>query len=304
VTVPRAAVDVGSNSVRVLVRDEHDERVTRLMTITRLGQGVDEAGAISEEALDRTMHALARYRRVWEDAGVTDRVRIAATSAVRDAANRDLFFARVREVTGVDPEVLSGQDEAALSYAGATAGVPGSGATTVLDVGGGSTEIVVGGDDGEVAASVSLQLGCVRLAERSLASDPVELDEVRAGIRFIEEQLDRADAALAPASPAGTRLVGVAGTITTVAALHRGLEAYEEDQIHGTLVPAADWHGWTNRLLEMTSAQRATLGPMAPGREDVIHAGAMIVDRFLVRHRLQGITASETDVLDGLVASL
>lgn len=303
-TTPRAAVDVGSNSVRVLVRDAHGDRVTRLMSITRLGQDVDRTGTISDEALDRTMHVLARYRRTWEDAGVADRVRIAATSAVRDAANQAQFFARVREVTGFDAEVLSGEQEAALSYAGATAGLADPGAMTVLDVGGGSTEIIVGDDAGEVVASVSLQLGCVRLAERALPNDPVELDDVRAGIRIINDQLDHADETLAPVTPAGRRVVGVAGTITTVAALHLGLESYEEDQIHGTFVPAADWHGWTNRLLGMTSSERAGLGPMAPGREDVIHAGAMIVDRFLVRHRLGGITASETDVLDGLVASL
>jgi exopolyphosphatase/guanosine-5'-triphosphate,3'-diphosphate pyrophosphatase len=304
VSAPKAAVDVGSNSVRLLVHDAEGQRVTRLMKITRLAQDVDRSGEISTEALDRTLHVLASYRSTWEDAGVTDRIRIAATSAVRDAANRDEFFARVRESTGVDAEVLSGEEEARLSFAGATAGIPPNGATTVLDVGGGSTEIVVGGADGTVAAWVSLQLGCVRLAERALPSDPVELEEVRAAAAIVSERLDEADAALAPSTPATTRLVGVAGTITTVAALHLGLESYEEDQIHGTFVPVANWHRWTNRLMTSTRAERAALGPMAPGREDVIHAGAMIVDRFLVRHRLPGITASEADVLDGLVASL
>lgn len=301
---PRAAVDMGSNSVRVLVLDADGRRVARLMSITRLGQGVDESGRLADEALDRTMHVLARYRRVWEEAGVSDRVRIAATSAVRDAANRDDFFTRVRDVTGKDAEVLSGEEEARLSFLGATAALEPGPATTLIDVGGGSTEIVVGSETGEVVASVSLQLGCVRLAERTAHSDPVELSEVRAGIRIIEEQLDQADLLLAPSTPHGTRLIGVAGTVTTVAALHLGLESYEEDQIHGAFVHAADWHRWTNRLLQMTRADRAALGPMAPGREDVIQAGAMIIDRFLVRHRLNGVTASESDILDGLVASV
>lgn len=303
-TPPRAAVDVGSNSVRLLVHDANGQRVTRLMKITRLAQDVDRTGEISADALDRTLHVLTGYRSVWEDAGVTDRVRIAATSAVRDATNRDEFFARVRESTGIDAEVLSGEEEARLSFAGATAGLPHDAATTVLDVGGGSTEIVVGDVEGEVAGWVSLQLGCVRLAERALPSDPVEFDEVRQAAMIVSDRLDEADAALAPATPATTRVVGVAGTITTVAALHLGLESYEEDQIHGTFVPAADWHRWTNRLMTSTRAERGALGPMALGREDVIHAGAMIVDRFLVRHRLPGITASEADILDGLVASL
>lgn len=301
---PRAAVDVGSNSVRLLVLDADGHRVTRVMEITRLAQDVDRTGQISAEALDRTLRVLASYRSTWEKAGVTERVRIAATSAVRDAANRDDFFERVRASTGVDAEVLSGEDEARLAFAGATAGLPPNGATTVLDVGGGSTEIVVGDDSGGVAAWVSLQLGCVRLAERALPSDPVEFEEVRDAAAIVSERLDEADAGLAPHTPGATRVVGVAGTITTVAALHLGLESYEEDRIHGTFVPAADWHRWTNTLMTATRADRAALGPMAPGREDVIHAGAMIVDRFLVRHRLPGITASEADILDGLVASL
>ncbi|MDX1510153.1 MAG: Ppx/GppA phosphatase family protein [Nitriliruptorales bacterium] len=303
-SVPCAAVDVGSNSVRVLVLDADGHRVTRLMSITRLGEGVDESGRLKGEALDRTMHVLARYRGVWEDAGVTDRVRIAATSAVRDAANADEFFQRVRDTTGVEAEVLSGHDEARLAFAGAIGGIEPDGATTLIDVGGGSTEIVVGDAEGAVTASVSLQLGCVRLAERAVHSDPVDLVDVKAGVRIIEEQLDHADTLLAPATPRGTRLVGVAGTVTTIAALHLGLESYEEDRIHGTFVHAADWHRWTNRLLQMTRAERAMLGPMAPGREDVIQAGAMIVDRFLVRHHLNGIIASEADILDGLAASL
>lgn len=301
---PKAAVDVGSNSVRLLVHDADGAHVTRLMKITRLAQDVDRTGEISTEALDRTLHVLSGYRSIWEDAGVTDRVRIAATSAVRDAANREAFFARVRESAGVDAEVLSGEEEARMSFAGAIASIPPDGATTVLDVGGGSSEVIVGDTNGDVAAWVSLQLGCVRLAERALLSDPVELEEVRRAAAIVNERLDEADAALAPSTPATTRLVGVAGTITTVAALHLGLESYEEDEIHGTFVPVADWHRWTNHLMTITRAERAALGPMAPGREDVIHAGAMIVDRFLVRHRLPGITASEADLLDGLVASL
>jgi exopolyphosphatase / guanosine-5'-triphosphate,3'-diphosphate pyrophosphatase len=305
---PRAAVDVGSNSVRLLVVDAAGDRITREMTITRLGTRVDATGHLDDAALARTLGTIARYRDIWADAGVTDRVRIAATSAVRDAADRERFFAGVREVTGgVDAEVLSGTEEAALAFAGAAGAVPVERPTAVVDIGGGSTELIVGTTDGSVAGSVSLQLGCVRVTERHLAGDPPTDAEVAAARALVAEQLDRADAVLAEQGAAVgdvDALVGVAGTATTLAALHLGLDAYLEDRIHGTTIPADALLELCERLVAMAAPERAALGPMQPGREDVIHGGALVLAGIVARYGLPGVTVSEADNLDGLVSSL
>lgn len=304
----RAAVDVGTNSVRLLVVDGDGARVTRELAITRLGKDVDSTGRLDEAALRRTLDTIARYREIWSGHGVTDAVRIAATSAVRDADNRDEFFAGVREVAGVDAEVLSGDDEAALAFAGAAGAVSDvSPPVTVVDVGGGSTELIVGDVDGRVAASVSLQLGCVRVTERHLHGDPARGDEVAAARELITEQLDLADRQLASAGAslreAGT-LVGVAGTATTLGALHLGLDAYDETRIHGVWVPAAALRDLTVQLVAMSSAQRAELGPVQAGREDVLHGGALVLAAVVERYGFPDLVVSEADGLDGLAASL
>jgi exopolyphosphatase / guanosine-5'-triphosphate,3'-diphosphate pyrophosphatase len=307
VTGPRAAVDVGTNSVRLLVVDAAGDRLTRELTITRLGQGVDAAGALHPDALRRTVDVIAGYRRAWESYGVTDAVRICATSAVRDASNRDAFFDGVREAAGVDAEVLSGHDEAALAFAGAAGAVDVAAPTAVIDLGGGSTEIVVGDASGAVAGSVSLQLGCVRLTERHLHGDPPTADELAAAEATIQTRLDEADAALAEQ---GTSLrdvasvIGVAGTSTTLAALHLGLDAYREEAIHGTRVPAEALAALTADLVAMTAAERAALGPVQPGREDVLHGGAMVLAAVLRRYGFAELVVSEADGLDGAAASL
>jgi exopolyphosphatase / guanosine-5'-triphosphate,3'-diphosphate pyrophosphatase len=307
VTGPRAAVDVGTNSVRLLVVDAAGDRLTRELTITRLGQGVDATGALHPDALRRTVDVIAGYRRAWESYGVTDAVRICATSAVRDASNRDAFFDGVREAAGVDAEVLSGHDEAALAFAGAAGAVDVAAPTAVIDLGGGSTEIVVGDASGAVAGSVSLQLGCVRLTERHLHGDPPTADELAAAGATIRTRLDEADAALAEQ---GTSLrdvasvIGVAGTSTTLAALHLGLDAYREEAIHGTRVPAEALAALTADLVAMTAAERAALGPVQPGREDVLHGGAMVLAAVLDRYGFAELVVSEADGLDGAAASL
>lgn len=304
---PRAAVDVGTNSVRLLVVDGDGARVTRELTITRLGTDVDRTGHLDDAALARTLDTLARYHAIWTEHGVTDRVRIAATSAVRDAADRDRFFAGVRQATGVDAEVLSGDEEAALAFAGASGAVDATAPIAVIDVGGGSTEIVVGDADGTVLGGVSVQLGCVRLTERHLHDDPATPAQLDAARATIAAALDEADATLAAA---GARLgdlatlVGVAGTATTLAALHLGLEEYREEAIHGTVVPATVLAEWTWRLATATAGQRAALGPVQPGREDVLHGGTLVLDEVLRRYELPALTVSEADGLDGLVASL
>jgi exopolyphosphatase / guanosine-5'-triphosphate,3'-diphosphate pyrophosphatase len=307
VTGPRAAVDVGTNSVRLLVVDAAGDRITRELAITRLGQGVDATGALHPDALRRTLDVIAGYRRTWESHGVDGRVRICATSAVRDASNRDDFFDGVRDVAGTDAEVLSGHEEAALAFAGAAGAVDVAAPTAVIDLGGGSTEIVVGDADGRVAGSVSLQLGCVRLTERHLHGDPPTADELTAAEAFIQARLDEADTVLAEQGASlrdVASLIGVAGTSTTLAALHLGLDAYREEAIHGTHIPADALAAITADLVARTAAERAELGPVQPGREDVLHGGALVLAAVLGRYGFAELVVSEADGLDGAAASL
>jgi exopolyphosphatase / guanosine-5'-triphosphate,3'-diphosphate pyrophosphatase len=305
---PRAAIDVGSNSVRLLVVDAAGARLTREMTITRLGTGVDATGHLDDQALARTLETIARYRDIWTEHGVTDRVRIAATSAVRDASDRDRFFDGVREVTGgVDAEVLSGAEEAALAFAGAAGAVEVERPTAVIDIGGGSTELIVGSADGGVASSVSLQLGCVRVTERHLHDDPPTIAQIEGARAMVAEQLDLADRVLGEQGVGlggAMSLVGVAGTSTTLGALHLGLEDYLEEAIHGTRVPASSLVRLCDDLVGLPSSARAALGPMQPGREDVIHGGALVLAGVVERYAFAEVAISEADNLDGLVASL
>ncbi|GGI03765.1 Ppx/GppA phosphatase family protein [Egicoccus halophilus] len=306
-STPRAAVDVGTNSVRLLVSDADGRRLARELTITRLGTGVDRTGVLDDDALHRTLTTIAGYREQWVAAGVTDRVRIAATSAVRDAGDRDRFFDGVRELTGVDAEVLTGEQEAALTYAGVLGALDVPTPAAVVDVGGGSTELVVGDVAGTVVGSVSLQLGCVRLAEHHLVSDPPTLVEWRAARATVDERLAEADAGLSVqhADLGGARtLVAVAGTATTLAALHLDLPEYLEERIHATRIPTPALLELTDRLARMTSAQRAALGPVQPGREDVLHGGALVLSRVAQRYGFADVVVSEADILDGLAASL
>lgn len=301
-----AAVDMGSNSTRLLVVDREGEVITRELTITRLAEGVDRTGHLADAALQRTLETLARYRTIWE-AHDARHVRIAATSAVRDAADRDRFFAGVREVAGVDARVLSGDEEAATAYAGAVAVLELPRPCAVLDIGGGSTELIVGDERDGVVGSVSLQLGCVRLTERLLPDDPPTVDQLEAARAEVESQLQRADDALTDTGTAvtdATVLVGVAGTVTTIAALHLGLDRYDPERIHGTEVPRTAVTRWLARLAEVPGAARSTYGPMQAGREDVIVGGALILASVLDRYGFGAIVASEADILDGLARGL
>ncbi|MBW3577014.1 MAG: Ppx/GppA family phosphatase [Actinobacteria bacterium] len=301
----RAAVDVGTNSVRVLVVDDDGHALARDMEITRLGQGVDETGELDDEALARTLDVIGRYRQRWEEFGVRGDVRIAATSAIRDAADRERFFAGVRRVAGVDAEVLSGEEEAATAFHGATAKLDVGHPAALLDVGGGSTEIVVGDRAGDVKASISLQLGCVRLTERLLSSDPPTDEELQDARAEIAGQLDHAAETLArqDADPGDCRsLIGVAGTVTTLAALSLDLDEYDADAVHGTVVDRETVGDLTRWLAGLRSAERRELGPVAPGREDIILGGALVVEAVLDRFGYDALTASEADILDGLVA--
>lgn len=304
----RAAVDVGSNSVRLLVADASGRRLAREMAVTALATGVDRTGRLDDAALELTIATIAGFRDIWRSHGVTDRVRIAATSAVRDAEDRDRFFTAVTETTGIRAEVLSGAEEAGLAFAGAASAVETPpGAIAVVDIGGGSTELIVGSADGTVRGSVSLQLGCVRLTERDLHTDPPTPAQIACARETIAGQLALADGALASQGVAvrdAAALVAVAGTATTLAALHLGLEEYLEERIHGSRLPASALEQLAEDLNRVPAAERATLGPMQPGRELVIHGGALILSAILEHYGLVETIISESDSLDGLVATL
>jgi exopolyphosphatase / guanosine-5'-triphosphate,3'-diphosphate pyrophosphatase len=296
-----AAVDVGTNSVRLLVAEDGDplRKVGRWMRVTRLGAGIDRTGTLDDTALSRTLDCISDYAGRWADLGAK-RVRIAATSAVRDAADRDRFFEGVRQRTGVDAEVLTGEEEARTAFRGATALIDGEPPFLVLDIGGGSTEFIIGDDD--PGMMVSRQLGCVRLHERCLPTDPPSGLELAAAHELVAEHLD-AVAEAVPVAQAGT-LVAVAGTATTLAALHLGLATYAADRIHGTRMPLESVQALTAKLALLPAAERAALGPMAPGREDVIVAGALILQAVMERFGFAEVLVSESDILDGLALEL
>jgi exopolyphosphatase/guanosine-5'-triphosphate,3'-diphosphate pyrophosphatase len=338
-----AAIDCGTNSIRLLIADIAPESgatqvdtergpgasdpaqaapltdVTRQMRIVRLGEGVDRTGRLSPAALDRTMTALSEYAGLIAEAR-PEAVRMVATSATRDAANAQEFTDRVRAILGAAPEVISGDEEAWLSFTGATRELAGTPLTTqgtcpppylVTDIGGGSTEFILGGPNesgvsdemppGQLS-SRSVNIGCVRLTERHLHGDPPLAAEIRATIKDIDAALEQAAEAV-PAEKART-LVGLAGSVTTVAAIALGLEEYDAARIHHSRISAARVHEIAGRLLAMTRAERAAIPVMHPGRVDVIGAGALILDRIMTRFGFAEVLVSEHDILDGIAWSL
>jgi exopolyphosphatase / guanosine-5'-triphosphate,3'-diphosphate pyrophosphatase len=308
------AFDVGTNSTRLLVADVEGgvmvAEQAREMVITRLGKGVDRTGRFDPVALARTLEVLAGYAETCRRLGVARR-RLVATSATRDAADRQRFLDGVRELVGVEAEVLTGQAEAAAAYRGATAGGVRAGPgdpdpdvdqpTLVVDIGGGSTELIYG-QGGTARAMVSLDIGCVRLFERHLRSDPPAAAEVAALRADVAAHLARVGDVLDPA--AARRVIGVAGTVTTVAALALGLEAYDPRRIHRAGVAAAEIAATADKLAAMTVAERAALPVMARGREDVIAAGALLLDELVRSFQIREVIASEADILDGVLLGL
>lgn len=307
-----AAIDCGTNSIRLLIADACDGRlrdVHRETRIVRLGQGVDATGEFAPEAIARTQAALADYASLLQTHGV-ERVRMVATSAARDVANREVFFAMTADVLGaVVPgavaEVITGAEEAELSFRGAVGELDGGAAPfVVVDLGGGSTEIVLGGDS--VVASYSADIGCVRLTERCLHSDPPTLDEVEAARRVVRERLDVA-LGVVPVEEART-WVGLAGTMTTLSALAHNMTTYDSAAIHLSRVSGADLLAVCERLIGMTRSQRAALPPMHEGRADVIGGGAIVVEELArslrARAGIDELIVSEHDILDGIVLSI
>jgi exopolyphosphatase / guanosine-5'-triphosphate,3'-diphosphate pyrophosphatase len=308
--VRAAAIDCGTNSLRLLVADLDPRArtladVDRRMEIVRLGQGVDATGRLAPDALARTLRALADYARIVAAAGATT-VRMVATSATRDAANAADFVAGVHDVLGIAPEVLSGDEEARLSFTGATmelAAGPGLARPPYLvaDIGGGSTEFVLG-DPGRVTAAVSVDIGCVRMTERHLHGDPPSAAEAAAARADIGAALDVV-AAKIPVADART-LVGLAGSVTTVAALALGLDGYDPARIHHARIGASQVREQMARLLSLPQAARARLPVMHPGRVDVIAGGAMVLSAIMDRFGFGAVLVSEHDILDGIAWSL
>jgi exopolyphosphatase/guanosine-5'-triphosphate,3'-diphosphate pyrophosphatase len=288
--------------------------LAREMRIVRLGEGVDRTGRLSAAALGRTMTALREYAELIAEAR-PEAVRMVATSATRDAANSAEFTARVTGVLGVAPEVISGDEEAWLSFTGATRELAGTSLAAagqcpppylVTDIGGGSTEFVLGGasqeDSADQVLGISVNVGCVRLTERHLHGDPPAAAEIAAAAADIDAALDLVSDAV-PVERAST-LVGLAGSVTTIAAIALGLDGYLPDRIHHARIAAAQVHEITARLLRMTRAQRGEIPGMHPGRIDVIAAGALILDRIMTRFRFGEVLVSEHDILDGIAWSL
>ncbi|GLZ39836.1 Ppx/GppA phosphatase family protein [Actinokineospora sp. NBRC 105648] len=312
-----AAIDCGTNSIRLLVADvtvRHDGSFSlrdlhREMRVVRLGQGVDATGVLAPEALERTRAALVDYTAVLRRKGV-EHVRMVATSATRDAANQAEFFDLTRAVLGVSAEVISGDEEARLSFVGAVGDLPPEdGPFLVVDVGGGSTELVLGTWDGvkaQVEAARSVDIGCVRITERALRSDPPTADEVAEARALAADVLDEAFAAV-PVSRART-WVGVAGTVTTLSAISLGLAEYDPERIHLSAIPVPEIAAITGRLVTMSHDERASIGAMHPGRVDVIGGGSIIVEA-LARHistetSITQLLVTEHDILDGIALSV
>lgn len=310
-----AAIDCGTNSIRLLVADVDPRAGTlvdldRRMEVVRLGQGVDRTGRIAPEALERTLDAARRYNDICMSLGV-EAVRFVATSASRDAENRADFVNGVHEALGVEPEVVEGLEEAQLSFTGATGVLAGRhpGPFLVVDLGGGSTELVLGTDT--VEAAFSMDVGCVRMTERHLHGDPPTVDEIARARRDVGAALDTASAYV-PLDRTVT-LVGLAGTVTTVTAHALGLPAYDPHAIDGSVLPVADVLAACDDLLARNHAERAGLPFMHPGRVDVIGAGALVWHEVVSRVRddvaraggeLTSVVTSEHDILDGIAWSV
>ncbi|MGN6160364.1 MAG: Ppx/GppA phosphatase family protein [Marmoricola sp.] len=299
-----AAYDCGTNSLRLLVADFDGDTMTELardMRIVRLGEGVDRTGRIGDAAMERMLTALTDFDAVARSFGV-ERTRFCATSAARDAENAAEFAAAVREVIGVDPEVIPGAEEAALSFAGAVGslGEQHPQPYLVIDIGGGSTELILGGKS--VEAARSLDIGSVRLTERHFADDPPTTEQVAAATADVEAAMDTLADAGVDVTAART-VVGVAGTVTTIAAGALGLETYERDRIHHAELSVERVRATIADLIALSSDERRALGYMHPGRADVIGAGAVIFDVLLRRTRVGSVLVSEHDILDGIALS-
>ena len=295
-----AAIDCGTNSTRLLVSDGTTTLV-RLMRITRLGQGVDATGRLAPEAIERTVVVLREYRAVMDDHGVA-RVRITATSAARDATNRDVFFDAAEAAAGARPELLGGDEEGRLSFLGATRELdPADGPFLVVDIGGGSTEFVVGTT--EPVGVRSFDVGCVRVSERFLEHDPPRPEELANALGVVRDHLEDLTRDT-PAVLDAARFVGLAGTVTTAAAVELGLAEYDRDRIHHFALSRAAAEDVFRTLATETRAERITNPGLEAARADVIVGGLIVLVAIFRFFDFDECLVSEADILDGLVQSL
>ncbi|MEV5279932.1 Ppx/GppA phosphatase family protein [Streptomyces sp. NPDC051994] len=299
-----AAIDCGTNSIRLLVADADPATgeitdLDRRMIIVRLGQGVDRTGRLAPEALERTFAACREYAAVIKELGA-ERIRFVATSASRDAENRDDFVRGVLDILGVEPEVISGDQEAAFSFTGATKELDGDGEYLVVDIGGGSTEFVVG--SGRVEAARSVDVGCVRMTERHHPGDPATPEQIAAMRADIDAALDLAEQSVPLREP--RTLVGLAGSVTTIAGISLGLTEYDSAAIHHARIPFEEVAEITGRLLASTHEERTRIPVLHPGRVDVIAAGALVLLAVMERTGAREVVVSEHDILDGIAWSV
>jgi exopolyphosphatase/guanosine-5'-triphosphate,3'-diphosphate pyrophosphatase len=298
-----AAIDCGTNSIRLLIADitgDNFKEVLRTMEIVRLGQGVDQNKAFHPDAIDRTLKAVELFRDQIASKGV-EKIRFCATSATRDASNRNLFIDGVRDILGIEVEVIPGEEEAELSFIGATKELRQSDAPfLVVDIGGGSTEFVFGSEKVEFAKSVNI--GCVRMSERHLNTQPPSMAQIAQAIVDIDIAITQA-AAVVPITTAKT-LVAVAGTATTVAAAALELTDYDRHLIHLSIISSDKVHKTAASFQSMNKDQIASLGFMHPGRVDVITAGSLVLSRIMAATGAAEFVASESDILDGMAWSL
>ncbi|MDP9235673.1 MAG: Ppx/GppA family phosphatase [Actinomycetota bacterium] len=297
-----AAIDVGTNSTRLLVAEEHPDlfrTIERRMIITRLGQGVDRTRRLQPEALQRTLKVIADYAASCGELGV-ERLRVTGTSAVRDAVNRSEFFDGVRKLTGQAPELLSGEEEARATFLGVRSDLFEHDPILVVDVGGGSTELIYGTDEPE--SLISLDMGCVRMFEKHLSSDPPAPEELDALRTEVKDLLAQAQSQLG--SPRGGHLVGVAGTVTQLATLKAGLPEEDPSVVHHMVLTHGDVRRLARRLETLPAEKRSRVKGLAAGRVDVIVAGAEILQAVMEAFDAPEVLVSEKDILDGLVIQL
>jgi exopolyphosphatase / guanosine-5'-triphosphate,3'-diphosphate pyrophosphatase len=301
-----AAIDCGTNSIRLLIAESKPGgglfELDRRTEIVRLGQGVDATGEFHPEALRRTFAATESYAKVIQDAGVTaDRIRFVATSASRDARNRDDYFEGIHRRLGVLPDVISGDTEAGLSFTGALSGVqPEGDPVLVMDIGGGSTEFILGSSDGTMNSAISLDIGSVRLSERFLKKNPPAEDDLARAVAYVDGML--ADSGIDFGS-IGT-WIGVGGTVTTLAGVYLELEHYDREQVHSSGIPIQDVGALLRRLSSLDVEEIRALPSMHPGRADVITGGALVAARVAEKVHVPDLIISETDILDGIALAL
>ena len=301
-----AAIDCGTNSIRLLIAERDGSSglrdLERRLEIVRLGQGVDATGEFHPDALQRTFAAVEEYAELIKKADVpVERVHFVATSAARDARNRDKFFAGIKERLGVEPDVISGDVEARLSFTGALSRVtPDGEPVLVMDVGGGSTELITGSAAGELRSAISLDIGSVRITERFFQQNPVAADDLERAATYVDDLL--AGSGVDFASVASW--IGVAGTATTLAGVYLELERYDRERVHGARIPAPAITDLLQRLAGLTVEEIRALPSMHPGRADVITGGALVATRIAARLQVADLIVSESDILDGIALQL